>query len=78
MEKISNIFVGNTERNDYVYHCRRTIPSLKVKVGAISLITPEPQEQNINVLSVVPYPTYDAVSKIHDLAIVQVRNCFKQ
>ena len=52
----------------------KAYPSLKVKIGALVLGIPEPNEQNIEVLSVDIYPSYDDVFKQNDLALVNVYN----
>jgi len=46
--------------------------ALKVKVGAFVLETPEANEQNIEVLSVNIYPSFDHVYKMDDLALIHV------
>ena len=51
---------------------RKNITTLKVTIGASSLITPEPYAQIISVFAITLYPAFDAVNKVHDLAIIQV------
>lgn len=46
--------------------------ALRVKVGAFVLETPEANEQNIEVLSVSIYPSFDHVYKMDDLALINV------
>lgn len=43
-----------------------------MKVGAFVLETPEANEQNIEVLSVSIYPSFDHVYKMDDLALINV------
>ncbi len=50
----------------------KAYPSLRVKIGALVLGIPEPDEQNIEVLSIDIYPSYDDVFKQNDLALVNV------
>ena len=51
---------------------RKNITTLKVTIGTSSLITPEPYAQIISVFAITLYPAFDAVNKVHDLAIIQV------
>jgi hypothetical protein len=51
----------------------KAYPSLRVKIGALVLGIPEPDEQNIEILSIDIYPSYDDVFKQNDLALVNVR-----
>ncbi len=48
---------------------------LKVTVGALSLITPDPEEQIITVFGINPYPTFEPVTKLHDIALLEVCFC---
>jgi hypothetical protein len=50
--------------------------ALMVKVGALVLGTSEQNEQNIEILSVAIYPSYDDHFKLNDLALVNVRFTF--
>lgn len=43
-----------------------------VKIGALSLITPEPEEQIISVLSNVTFDLYNRETKLHDIALIEV------
>ena len=43
-----------------------------VKISAFVLGTPEPNEQNIQILSVKIHPSYDDVFKLNDLALINV------
>lgn len=43
-----------------------------VIVGALSLITPDPEEQKIEVFSNVTYPGYNRDTKLHDIALIEV------
>lgn len=45
---------------------------LKVTVGALSLITPDPEEQIISVFSIVIYNDYVSTNKLHDIALIEV------
>ncbi|XP_046639652.1 trypsin-1-like [Daphnia pulicaria] len=47
--------------------------ALKVKVGAFVLETPEANEQNIEVLSVSIYPSFDHVYQMDDLALINIK-----
>jgi hypothetical protein len=46
---------------------------LKVTIGALSLITPDPEEQIITILSIVEFDLYDPLSLKHDIALIQVQ-----
>jgi hypothetical protein len=46
---------------------------VKVTVGALSLITPDPEEQIIEVFSNVTYPGYNRDTKLHDIALIEVQ-----
>jgi len=46
---------------------------IKVTVGALSLITPDPEEQIIEVFSNVTFAGYDRVTKLHDIALIEVQ-----
>jgi hypothetical protein len=53
----------------------KTQTELKVTVGALSLITPDPEEQIITILDIVEFYLYDpTVSTKHDIALIEVRN----
>ena len=43
-----------------------------VIVGALSLITPDPEEQKIEVFSNVTFPGYNRDTKLHDIALIEV------
>lgn len=43
-----------------------------VIVGALSLITPDPEEQKIEVFSNVTYPGYNRDTKLHDIALIEL------
>jgi hypothetical protein len=48
---------------------------LKVTIGALSLITPDPEEQIITILEIVEFYAYDpTVSTKHDIALIEVYN----
>ena len=47
---------------------------MKVTVGALSLITPDPEEQIITILTIEEFYLYDPlVSSKHDIALIQVQ-----
>ncbi|XP_057373943.1 serine protease ami-like [Daphnia carinata] len=46
--------------------------TILVKVGALSLITPEPEEQIISVLSNVTFDLYNRETKLHDIALIEL------
>lgn len=45
---------------------------VKVTVGSLSLITPDPEEQVIKILSNKTHDKYDPATKLNDLALLQV------
>ncbi|EFX81484.1 hypothetical protein DAPPUDRAFT_230857 [Daphnia pulex] len=45
---------------------------IKVTVGALSLITPDPEEQIIEVFSNITFSGYDRVTKLHDIALIEL------
>lgn len=51
---------------------------LLVKAGSISLITPGPEEQLIPVMEIQLNPTYDAVTGLDNIALLQVKYFFKR
>jgi len=51
----------------------KTQTELKVTVGALSLITPDPEEQIITILDIVEFYLYDpTVSTKHDIALIEL------
>ena len=46
--------------------------NVTVTVGAYSLIVPDPNEQYIPALSMKPHESYNAVTKLNDIALIQV------
>jgi hypothetical protein len=46
---------------------------LKVTIGALSLITPDPEEQIITILEIVPFYQYEPTNQKHDIALIQVQ-----
>lgn len=46
--------------------------NVKVTIGALSLITPDPEEQIITVFSNVTYSGYDPTTKLHDIALIEL------
>ncbi|EFX81483.1 hypothetical protein DAPPUDRAFT_224278 [Daphnia pulex] len=45
---------------------------LKITIGALSLITPDPEEQIITILSIVEFYQYDPINHKHDIALIQL------
>ncbi|XP_046639647.1 complement factor D-like isoform X3 [Daphnia pulicaria] len=45
---------------------------LKVTIGALSLITPDPGEQIISVYKLIEFSQFDPVSLIHNIALIQL------
>ena len=45
---------------------------IKVQVGLISLIAPDPNEQLLEVLKIVIHPSYEPQNKINDIALLKV------
>ncbi|XP_059350834.1 complement factor D-like isoform X2 [Daphnia carinata] len=45
---------------------------LKVTVGALSLITPDPEEQIITILSIVLFELYEEATQKHDIALIEL------
>ena len=45
---------------------------VKVTVGSLSLITPDSEEQVIKVLSNLTHDKYDPLTKLNDIALLQV------
>jgi hypothetical protein len=43
-----------------------------VTIGALSLITPDPEEQIITIFNIIEYPQFDPVTLKHDIALVEV------
>ena len=41
-------------------------------IGALSLVTPDPEEQIITILNIVEFPQFDPVTLKHDIALVEV------
>lgn len=48
------------------------VNQLNVVAGELSLISPDPDEQIIPVRQYQTYDKYDPVTKLHDIAIVEV------
>jgi hypothetical protein len=44
-----------------------------VAIGALSLVTPDPEEQIITILNIVEFPQFDPVTLKHDIALVEVQ-----
>jgi hypothetical protein len=57
--------------NDFLLH-RKNQGELKVTIGALSLITPDPEEQIITILTIVEFSQFDPVSLMHNIALIQV------
>lgn len=51
---------------------RKPIEELKVTVGSLSLITPDPEEQIITILNIVKFDQYEATTQKHDIALIEV------
>lgn len=45
----------------------------EVKIGTLSLITPDPDEQNIRILSVLSHESFNTTNKLNDIALINVR-----
>ena len=50
---------------------------MTVTVGAYSLIVPDPNEQYIPALSMKVHESYNAVTKLNDIALIQVQSRVK-
>ncbi|KAI9556745.1 hypothetical protein GHT06_016536 [Daphnia sinensis] len=50
----------------------KPMAELKVTVGALSLITPDPEEQVITFLDMVPFPQYEEATQKHDIALIEL------
>lgn len=60
-------------KNEVQYSCcRRDIKLVRVTVGSISLINPDPEEQKIEAFSFAPHPQYNATNKLNDIALIEV------
>lgn len=46
---------------------------IQVQVGLISLISPDPNEQNLGVLKIIIHPSYQYQDKVNDIALLRVR-----
>jgi hypothetical protein len=53
---------------------RKNQSEFKVVVGALSLITPDPEEQRIAVYKIVLFSQFNPVSLKHNIALIQVYN----
>lgn len=51
---------------------RKPKEELKVTIGALSLITPEPEEQIITILDMVVFDLYEEATQKHDIALIEV------
>lgn len=51
---------------------RKSHTELNVTIGACSLITPEPEEQSINIADLILFADFDPVSLNHDIALIEV------
>jgi hypothetical protein len=51
---------------------RKNQSEFKVVVGALSLITPDPEEQIIGVYQLIEFSQFDPVSLMHNIALIQV------
>lgn len=64
------VFFDNLINNVF---CRRNTTLLKVKVGALVLINPNPGEQILKLKDApLLYPEYNPVTKLHDIALLTV------
>ncbi|XP_032798197.2 trypsin-4 [Daphnia magna] len=50
----------------------KPIEELKVTVGSLSLITPDPEEQIITILNIVKFDQYEATTQKHDIALIEL------
>ena len=80
-----NALISNSSEIKLVFYGKLTIANdvlhskpqaeLKVTVGALSLITPHPEEQVITILEIVKFYAYDpTISTKHDIALIEVCN----
>ena len=77
-----NALISNSSEIKLVFYGKLTIANdllhskpqaeLKVTIGALSLITPDPEEQIITIFNIIEYPQFDPVTLKHDIALVEV------
>lgn len=53
--------------------CSKVPAQVKVTVSQLSLIQPDLGEATYAVYQLIPYESYDNVTKAHDIALIQVR-----
>jgi hypothetical protein len=57
--------------NDFLLH-RKNPGELKVTIGTLSLVIPDPGEQLITVYKIVVFSQFDPVSLKHNIALIKV------
>lgn len=55
-----------------IFFIRRAPIELRVVVGQVSLIEPDPEEQTKNVYETFIFPSYNSEIKLHDIAMINV------